>query len=138
MIKTNIRNLSGDISEQVCEIIEAHPEWYGEIDNQMMIHCQFYGLYLDNNNLAGFFALSDWGYGEETVICYLYIFKEYRKHGLFNKIIKWVKENRYTYKYIVIGATEKNKIANEIYSRKFRWIRYDEEEKGNWYLVLER
>lgn len=138
MVKTFIRNLAGENSKQVCEIIKAHPEWYGEIDNEMMIHCQFYGLYLEDNTLVGFFALSDWGFGVETVICYLYIFEEYRKQGLFNKIIKWVKKNRYTYKYIIIGATEQNKLANDIYSCKFRFLRYDEQENGNWYIVYEK
>lgn len=138
MVKTFIRDLAGESSKQVWELISTHPEWFGEVDAQAVVHCQFYGLYLENNNLAGFFAIADWGYGIEKVICYVYIFEEYRKQGLFNKIIKWVKNHCTTVTYITIGAKEENKLANEIYNRKFRWLRYAEEDKGNWYLVLDR
>lgn len=103
-----------------------------------MVHCHFFGLYTELNEFAAFYALADWGYGQEKVICYLYVFEPYRKQGLFNKIIKYIKNHYHTYTYITIGAREENDLANEIYSRKFKWFRYSEEDHGNWYLVLDR
>ena len=138
MVKTFIRDLAGESSEQVWGIISTHPELYGEVDSQAMVHCQFYGLYLEENELGGFFALADWGYGQEKIICYVYIYEQFRRHGLFNKIIKWAKNHCTTATYITIGARVENKLANEIYNRKFKWFRYVEEDKGNWYLVVDR
>ena len=138
MVQTFIKDLSGENSAQVWGIIKTYPEYYGEVDAEIILACQFYGLYLEDNSLVGFFGLDDWGYGKEKIICYVYIFEPYRQRGLFNKIIKWVKKHCYEAIYISIGATVENKLATEIYSRKFDWIRYSEEDKGNWYCVVNR
>ena len=137
-IRSFIKALSGENIEQVHKIIKENSQWFGETDEKSFIHSNFYGLYSEDNKLIGFFAVSDWQYGTEKVICFLYIFEDYREKGLFNKIIKYVKKTFTECSYITIGATVENKIANEIYNRKFRFITYSEEDRGNWYLVLER
>lgn len=139
MIKTFTKALSGEDSKRVWNIVFSHPEWFGEdTDGDALIHCHFYGLYTEFNELTAFYAVADWEYGQEKTICYVYVFEEYRKQGLFNKIIKNVKNTYTDCTYIAIGAREENKVANEIYARKFKWIRYSDEDHGNWYLVLER
>ena len=139
MIKTFTKDLSGETIELVWKIISTHPEWYGtDITAEKLLHCHFYGLYTEFNELTAFYAVADWGYGEEKTICYVYVFEEYRHQKLFNKIIKNVKNTYTDCTYIAIGAREENKLANEIYARKFKWVRYSDEDHGNWYLVLER
>lgn len=138
MIKTFIKDLAGENTKEVSKIICDHPELYGELDIESALHSNFFGLYLEDKSLAGFFAVSDWGYGLNKVICYVYIYEKYRREGLFNKIVKWVK-NKYTETtYITIGARFENKLANEIYSRKFDLYLVSQEDNGNWYMVLDR
>lgn len=127
----------GDNDNFVFNTIKNHPEWYGHNRAIDLMRVQFWDIIDERCNLLGFFGCSYWQLDNknECVICYVFIKEEHRKQGLFNKLIDFVIENNTEFELITIGATWKNDLANEIYSKLFKFLRKDDEELGNWYIV---
>ena len=134
-IKSYIKDLKEEDVEKVIDVLVQNIEAYGDFSIADVLGIHFYGFYNEEDSLMGFFALQDWSH-KEKCICYVYVYEEYRRQGLFNKMIKFAKEKYYNYIYFTIGAALKNELANEIYSRKFEKFKTDE--VGNWYLILDR
>lgn len=133
--KTFIRPLDGKDSWFVVTTLDKHKEWYGSNLTVDYPHCHFYGVYDEDNHILGFFAFAHWNNGFEVNICCVYVKEEYRQMGLFNKMIKFAIKHNTDAKIIVIGAMKDNKLANEIYSKKFLFDHYDEESNGYWYII---
>lgn len=140
-MKTFITHHYGENDKEVLEVLKNHYEWWREIDIESFLNTDLYDITNEEGQIVGFFGISHWnnsGCVIETTISYVYIKEEYRRNGLFNKIIRYVIDHNPETKVFTIGATDENTLANEIYSRKFKLLRYDEEQKGTWYIVKDR
>ena len=133
--KTYIKPLKGEDSEYVVKVVCEHPEWYGKTKMTDWPHCHFYGVYDEEDYLLGFFAFAFWKDCNQVILCCVYVKEQYRKMGLFNKMVKFFKNKCSDYTLLVIGARDENKLANEIYNNKFRFSHYDKETNGNWYII---
>lgn len=137
-IRSHIRPLSGEDAEFVYETIDAHPEYYGKCYPQDFMHSHFYGVYDDNNKLLAFFALCNWGYMTECVLACVFVREEYRRKGIFKKIVHYAINKACEYAVITIGAERENEIANKIYKKMFTFSNYNEEVDGNFYVIKDR
>lgn len=140
-MKTFITHHYGENDKEVMEILKNHYEWWREIDIYSFLNTDLYDIANEEGQLVGFFGMSHWNNQNnciETTISYVYIKEEYRRKGLFNKIVRYVIDHNTGTKVFTIGATAENELANEIYSRKFKYLRYDEEQKGTWYIIKDR
>jgi hypothetical protein len=134
-MNTKIEHVCGEVSQTIYDIIIANEDIYGVLEPNYILNTDFYCVYNDTE-LCAFFGLCRHDREYETQISYVYVFEKYRKQGIFNKIIKYVKKNESNAKIIVIGATYKNDLANKIYKTKFKECGTCEE--GTWYMVCER
>lgn len=133
-MKTYIYPIHGEYVDEVLSIIVAHPEWYGETDKANLLHPHFYILVDTDGKLIAFFGIAAWV--EEDVLCYVYVKDEYRRQGLFNKMVKYVKDHCYT-KSITIGACKGNDLANKIYGDKFLPLGLGDD-GANHYIIVDR
>lgn len=124
----------GEYIEEIVNTLKSHPEWYGEVTIDSMAHAQMYMLVDSEGNLVAFFGIAAWV--DEDVLCYVYVKEEHRQKGIFNKIVKYVK-NHCTRCSITIGAAAENKLANEIYSKKFKLLGIGNDQ-GWHYLIVDR
>ena len=143
-IRSFIRPLSGENEEReyVWKVMHSHPEWYGEgFQSEWLLNNTFYGIYNEAGELMGFFSVGVFHknfYNNEAVINWVNIKDEYRKNGLFNKLVKFVKEKYSDYMHITIQGGKKNPTACEIYGRKFTFMRENDEGDGYWYVIVNR
>lgn len=143
-LRTFIKQLSGDNEEReyVWKVIHSHPDWYGDhFQPEWLLNNTFYGIYLETGDLAGFFSVGVFHigfYNDEAVINWVFIKEDFRQLGLFNKLVKFVKEKYYDYVHITIQASKKNPLACEIYNRKFKFMRENYEGDGYWYVIVNR
>lgn len=143
-IRSFIKQLSGDNEEReyVWKIINSNPDWYGEhFQPEWLLNNTFYGIYNESAELVGFFSVGVFHsnfYNNEAVINWVYIKDEYRKMGLFNKLVKFVKERYSEYIHITIQGAKKNPLACEIYNKKFTFLRENDEGDGFWYVIINR
>ena len=136
-IRSFIKYLNGEDRDEVWRVIKEHPEWYGKkLEPLWLLNNCFYGIYNEFGELMGFFSVNIWKF--EVIVSWVYIKEEYRKQGLFNKIIKFVKEKYYEYIYITISVVKENHIAREIYHKKFTFGGENEEKDGYWYVIVDR
>lgn len=132
-LRFRIEPLFAENEQYVEKTIRENPEWYGKFNYHEVICPQFFQV-TKEEEIIGFFSIIYWTHGE-AVLCYLYVAPEYRKQGVFNKIIKYAKKHVPRRYFITINAMKNNARANEIYKHKFKYIRYDEKEDIEWYII---
>lgn len=130
---TSISPLQGERKEIVKEYLTKHPEWYDGYDDLTVMHAHFYQVLGQADEFIAFFALCYWEC--EVVLACVYVFEQYRKHGVFNEIAKFAKRKTPLHHWCTINAMRGNKLANEIYNKKFKFHHVDEEEDCNWYVI---
>ena len=138
--KTYIEPHNGELDEQIISVISSHEEWYGKLEITDFLHSTMYDILDNDGNLVGFFGNSRWNNGGEPqcVLCYAFVYPEYRGLGLFNKMVKYTIEHNNEAKTIVIGAMDNNELANTIYSRKFPISEHDDTDNSTWYMIKDR
>ena len=136
-MKSYITKHLGDNDNFVFNTIKNHPEWYGHNRAIDLMRVQFWDIIDKKCNLLGFFGCSyrQLENKNECIICYVFVKEEYRKQGLFKKLIDFVIDNNTEFELITIGSTWKNELALSIYSKKFEYLGEDEEENGTWFSV---
>lgn len=137
-MKTEIREIDGKDVEFVLKTILDNNSIYGAILLDDLIASRFNGIYLPDNKLVGFYATCSYLGGKDIVICYVYILEEYRRKGLFNKIVNRVKCEYNKADTIGLWASMTNSIANKIYGRKFTYVGNSTDMKANYYLIENR
>lgn len=139
-MKTYINLHWGELDQEVLTILEAHPEWWEDIVKTDLLHTVFYDVTDENGNLLGFFGNARWNNSGETecVLCCVYVKEEYRKMGIFKKMVKYTIEHNTDVRLISIGAMPDNQLAFDIYSHMFRFSHRDELNNGYWFLIRDR
>lgn len=137
-IRTFIQPHCGELDNEVYTILKAHPEWWGELDIEDFLHTNYYDVLSEKGELLGFFGNAIWNHAgkEECVVCCVYVKEEYRKQGIFKKMIKYTTEHNFRSTIITIGAMKDNKLAQKVYSKMFRYSH--ENEDGLWYIIKDR
>lgn len=134
-LRFRIEPMYGECQDYVENVIRENPEYYGEYDEKTAMHLHFYQVW-NKDTFAGFFGLARWEF--EVTVCCVYVEPQYRKKGVFNAMIKWVKRHTPRGLWITINAMKDNARANEIYRHKFKYEKYDEVEKIEWYVIRAR
>ena len=139
-MKSFINFHCGELDKEVMNILEAHPEWWEEIVKSDILHTIYYDIIGENGELLGFFGNAYWNNGGELecVLCCVYVKEEYRRQGLFKKIVKYTLEHNTNAKIISIGAMSNNELAINIYNHMFRFSHRDKENNGYWFLIKDR
>ena len=150
-----IRPLNQSHITSAIRIIKNNPKWYGKFDAKKdvnwMFASQMYEVNNDNNDFIAMFGLNRFdyfdaeenGFGEEIVLNCVWVRREYRKQGIFNKIVKFaikeVKKERYDLNrpvHLTIAASPKNELAKSIYNRKFNFICYNKKQRMVWFEIV--
>lgn len=136
------------------KILKTHPEFYGKFDAKKDINhlfaSQMWEVIDEKRKFVGMFGFNRFdfynfnGLCEDIVFANCYVCKKYRKMGVFNEMIKFAKEQLYKERkeceeyacvYMSINCEKGNKLAKEIYDKKFDFIRYDEKDKIYWWEI---
>lgn len=133
-MRIKIRPLIGENKNRVKEILTSHPEFYGEYDDLTVLHAQFYQVDCESEDFIAFFALAYWE--NEIVVCCVYVFKTYRRQGVFKKITEFAKRKTPSTQWLTINAMHENTLANSVYERSFEFARHDDD--VNWYIIKHR
>ena len=135
---TFIRPMSGEYADDVNALLLEHISIYGEQDFTDALHTHMYVVVDENQRLIAFFGLSFWKNCFETVVCNVFVKENFRRKGVFKKIIKFAKKTAYDSPFITICAHKNNVLANEIYAKKFVFLGYDGEIEGNFYAIKDK
>lgn len=138
-MKTYINRHYGESDDEVLKILEEHPELWGSVEKSDLCHTFIYDVYDEYGNLLAFFGNSYWNNEGcvECVLSYVYVKEEYRRKGIFKKIVKYTVEHNSKCKIISVGAKDGNDLAFSIYNKKFKYGYY-EVGKGTWFLIKDR
>ena len=139
-MKTYIEQHWGELDTEVMEILEKHPEWWEGIKKEDLLHTIFYDVVDEKGNLIGFFGNSHWNNGglTECVLCCAYVKEEYRKQGIFKKMVRYTVDHNQLMQIITIGAMPNNTLAKTIYDKMFYYSHRDEDNNGYWYFIKRR
>ena len=132
-MRTSITPLNGEFREKVRDILIKHPEYYDGYDDLTVLHAHFYQVLTQAGELAGFFALCTWT--NEVVLACVFVIEEFRNQGIFNQMVEFAKKKTPKNSWLTINAMRTNNLANEIYTKKFDFFRYDEEDDINLYVA---
>lgn len=139
-MKTFINHHYGETNEEVLKILNENPNLWGNVELFDLCHTNLYDIYDEQGNLLAFFGNSYWNNNGclECVLSFVYVKEEYRRQGIFKKIVKWTIDHNSECKIISIGAANGNNLAFSIYNRLFKYNRYDDENKGTWFIIKDR
>ncbi|MCI1244491.1 MAG: hypothetical protein LKG11_00825 [Bacilli bacterium] len=123
-------------AKPMLKILDAHPDLWQKVKRDDLLSASFYYVYRkgSKNEPIAFFGVCCWR-GYEAVICYLWVAESWRRHGIFNSIVSFVKDRYACYEQISIGASNTNALARAIYGRKFEWWKKDADGDGDWFYV---
>lgn len=131
----------GELDKPVLKVLKEHPEWWGGVDLEDLLHTDFYDVISDTGDLVGFFDNAHWLNTDgtsECVLCCVYVYEEYRKQGIFKKMVKYTIDHNTTVNLITIGAMDGNDLAHTIYNKMFRYSHHDDEAEGDFYIIRDR
>lgn len=132
-MRCTVRPLNGENSKRVKEILSSKTDIYGDYEDVGLINTQFFQVTNENNDLVGFFGLSYWEF--EVVVSCIYVEKEWRRHGILKKMLKFAIKTAPKDCWLTLNASNKNVTANRIYARLLEYMYFDEKENVHWYLV---
>ena len=131
-------------------ILKSHPESFGKFDAERdIIHLlasQMWEVVDDNGNFMGMFGLNRFDKKEsnfaEIVFANCYVLKKYRHKGVFNAMIEFAKketikerEELKKWVYLTLCCEKNNKLAYDIYNRKFEFECYNKKDKIYWWTI---
>lgn len=132
-MRIRIEPMHGENYEHAKKCILEHPEWYGEFEEVVVGRLHFYQVLTQAGKYIGFFALAYWT--NEIVVCCVYVKIEYRRHGIFKKIIRFSRRKTPRKYALTINAMSGNNTANTIYTKMFgEPFKYDRDEDIFWYV----
>ena len=138
--KTFINHHWGELDGQVLEILQKYPDLWDEIELSDLLHTVFYDVLDQDGKLIAFFGNAYWNNEgcNECILCCVYVMPEYRRKGIFKKIVKYTIDHNSDATIISIGAKSNNRLAFHIYSHLFTYSCHDEETDGDWFLIKDR
>lgn len=135
-----IRPIDNNNRKRIINIIKANKIAYGRYDPKKdccwLFATQVYEVDNELGELMGFFGLSYYS-NIEVVLNLVYVIPKFRGKGIFNKIVKFAKQKTVEngMQHLTIASKPKNKVADEIYKRKFEFLEYNSKLKCNWYEI---
>ena len=133
MMWYRIKPLEGENSQKVKKVLSTKTDIYGTYEDLSLIYTQFYEVVTKNDELIAFFGLSFWK--NEVVLSCVYVYKEWRRKGVFKSILKYAKKAVSKDRWLTINATNTNVLANRIYARLLEYSHFDAKENVHWYIV---